>query len=130
MTTHALPTDAQERLEQQKLDQRYRLWRTLIRAAATVGCVWLMAEAVGELAGKDTSVVVRGVLSVFADIKFVVSVALAGCAAAWAVLERWLRHRKVEHLQARVIALEQQIDPNRSSSGLTAKGQTHPADRG
>jgi len=127
---HGLPPDAQERLEQQKLDQRYRLRRTLIRAAATVGCVWLMAEAVGELAGKDTSVVVRGVLSVFADMKFVVSIALAGCTAAWAIVERGLRHRKVEYLQARVVTLEQQLDPNRSSSGLTAKGQTHPADRG
>jgi len=127
---HGLPPDAQERLEQQKLDQRYRLRRTLIRAAATVGCVWLMAEAVGELAGKDTSVVVRGVLSVFADMKFVVSIALAGCTAAWAIVERGLRHRKVEYLQARVVALEQHLDPNRSSSGLTAKGQTHPVDRG
>jgi len=130
MTPNALSSNAYERLERQRLDQRYRLARTLIRAAATVGCVWLMAGAVGELAGKDTSVVVRGVLSIFADIKFVVSIAFAGCAVAWAVLERRLRHRKVEYLQARVVALEQHLDPNRSSSGLTAKGQTHPADRG
>jgi hypothetical protein len=42
--------------------------------------------------------------------------------------QRKLRRDKVERLQGRVRALETERDPNRSSSGLTPRGETHPED--
>jgi hypothetical protein len=45
------------------------------------------------------------------------------------LVERILRHKKVAYLQERIIFLETERDPNRSSSGLAATGQTHPRDR-
>ena len=120
---------AQERLEGLRIDQRYRTGRTFIRCAAFVAGAWFLAGAISDLAGRDTNVFVNLFLSVFADFKLVISVALTGCAIAWAMVERRLRHRKVEYLQERVRSLETDIDPQRSTSTLTTRGQTNPRDR-
>jgi hypothetical protein len=40
-----------------------------------------------------------------------------------------LKKTTVERLQARIQAFEKQIDPKRSTSKLTSKGETHPEDR-
>jgi len=40
-----------------------------------------------------------------------------------------LRKRKTEYFQNRIKLLEEEIDPNRSSSGLTPKGETKPEDK-
>lgn len=130
MASSDLSKSARERLERQRIDQRYRLGRTTVRATASVACVWLIGQAIGELAGQDTSVAVSAALSVFASLKFVFTLTLAGSAVAWAVVERKLRHRKVEYLQNRVKYLEQYHDPKRSTSGLTPKGKTNPRDKG
>jgi hypothetical protein len=79
------------------------------------------------MVGKETVFALK--LSFLADIKFAVAVTLAGVAAAWAGLERWLRHRKVESIQDRIRELELTIDPHRTSSGLTPKGKTNPKDK-
>jgi len=88
-----------------------------------------MQQALSDFAGQVTSVTLTAALSVIADVKLAVSLALAGGAAIWGLIERKLRHRKVEYLQARIRDLETARDPKRSSSGLTPKGQTHPRDR-
>ena len=38
------------------------------------------------------------------------------------------RKNTVERLQKRIQYLETQLDPNRSTSGLTSRGETHPED--
>lgn len=114
-------------VELARIDQLWRTVRTLIRSVAAVAGIYLAAKALAPLAGKET--IVSLALSVAADFKFAVSIVLGGIAAAWAVVERSLRHRKTEYLQARIRELETQIDSNRSSSGLTPKGKTNPADR-
>lgn len=108
-----------------KVDQLYRTVRTAIRVVGVVGCVWLTRDALSSFAGTVTSVT----LSVLADMKVGVSIALAGCAAAWGGLERYLRHKKVEQMQGRIKELELKIDPARSSSGLTPAGRTNPKDK-
>lgn len=108
-------------------DQRYRTLRTLIRWGSFALAVFIFMRGLTPLSGKET--VVTLAVSLLADMKFAISITLAGAAVAWAVVERTLRHRKTEYLQNRIKKLEQQIDPNRSSSGLTPKGKTNPNDR-
>jgi hypothetical protein len=129
VTKSALSKSANERLEKQRIDQRYRTARTLFRVGGVVICFWLVGEAIRAFAGKDTNIVVSLLLSIFADFKFAASIALAGTAAGWAIVERWLRHNKVEYLQERIRKLERNIDPRRSTSNLTTRGQTNPSDR-
>src|SRR3546814_7385100 len=88
-----LSRSARERLEGRRIEQRYKTARTLIRALVFLGCVWVIGDAIGDLAGKETNVAVSLLFSIFADLKFALSVALAGGMAAWAVVERLLRHR-------------------------------------
>ena len=93
------------------------------------GCFALVGQAISALAGQETHVLVETALSVFAEFDLAISIALTGLAAAWAVLERSLRHRKVEYLQDRIRMLETSIDPRRSTSNLTTKGKTNPEDK-
>ena len=62
-----------------------------------------------------------------------VSVAVAWSVAAGGVLygmkQRKLRRDTVERLQKRNQELESRIDPNRSSSELTSRGDTRPEDK-
>ena len=114
--------------ERLQIRERYRLWRTIVRSAAVVGGLYVLLPALTSLSGQETILTLS--LSILGDFKFVASVTLAGAAVAWAAVERWLRQRKVESLQARIRELETFIDPNRSSSGLTTKGKTNPRDDG
>ena len=50
------------------------------------------------------------------------------CTVLWAIIENALRRRKTEKLAGRIAKLESQLDPNRTSSGLTPSGDTHPDD--
>jgi hypothetical protein len=125
----ALSRSARERLQRTRIVERYALARTAFRALCGIGIAWLAREAIADLAGRETSVTVATALSVVGELKVTIAITLAGGAAIWAVVERALRHRKTEALQTRIIDLEKSIDPRRSSSGLTPKGQTNPHDK-
>lgn len=112
-------------------DQGFRTVRTLIKSGTVAAIFYWGFQALQVLAGQDTklSVALSLVFSVLVNVKFVAAIALTGGAMAWAVLERYLRLRKVDQLQGRIKQLEQMIDPNRSSSGLTTRGTTNPQDK-
>ena len=114
-------------LDLYRTEQRYRTLRTAIKASGWVLGVWMLGYVIQPLAGQETAVSLA--ISLLADLKFVVTITLAGAAAAWAVVERMLRYRKTEYLQNRIRDLEMELDPSRSSSGLTPKGKTNPRDR-
>jgi hypothetical protein len=118
------------RVEIRRIDQRYTTFRTFIRAAAVFGVAFVGFGALREFAGKATEVSVAFglLLNALIELKFLAAISLTGAACAWAAVERWLRHRKVESMQARIRELETAIDPNRSTSGLTPRGQTNPRD--
>ena len=118
---------AESDLQFYRVDQRYKSLRTAIRTAGVVGAIWFGGEALAPLAGQNTALQLG--LSLIGDLKFTLAIALTGSAVAWGAVERHLRHKKTEYLQNRVKELEAQIDPNRSSSGLTTKGKTNPRDR-
>jgi hypothetical protein len=92
-----------------------------------VAAVYLGREIIQAFAGETTRLAFE--LSVLADVKFALTVTLAGGAAAWGFIERSLRHRKVEQMSGRIKELETRLDTNRSSSGLTPKGKTNPKDK-
>ena len=121
--------DSDARLESQRINQRYRTLRTAIRAVAAVFGVWFTGRSLAHLAGERTNIVVDAALSLVGSLNMVLGVSLTGAVAAWAAFERWLRHRKVARLQARVEELEKQHDPNRTSSMLTPQGKTNPQDK-
>lgn len=118
---------SQERISLARVEERYRTIRTLIRVAGGVGAVHLGQGAIALLSGETTRLAFE--LSVLADVKFAVTLTLAGATTTWAIAERVIRHRKVEQMQGRIKELETRLDPNRSSSGLTLKGKTNPKDK-
>jgi membrane protein YqaA with SNARE-associated domain len=124
-----VPSRAPGTVEFYRTQQRYATARTAIKAAAWVACAYIGFNAATAFAGQSTAVAISLILTALVDAKFALSIALAGAACAWAVAERLLRHRKVEQMQGRLKELEKKIDPGRSSSGLTTKGQTAPKDR-
>lgn len=84
-------------------------------------------EAISALAGKATLADIS--LSILkSGSRELIAYAATLLALAWGVSERVLRKRKVKHLSARVKLLERRLDPNRSSSNLTATGDTRPGD--
>lgn len=129
MNTPATELSKRDRAElaHHSMDLWFGLARTAIRCAAAVAAIYFSQFLVAPFAGKDTMLALN--VALLGDIKFAVSIGLTGAAAAWAVVERSLRHRKVEHLQGRVKELEKQLDPGRTSSRLTTKGKTNPEDK-
>lgn len=121
-----------DKLAFQRTDERYKTVRTLIRTAGWVVGAVILYLIVIELAGKDTTVNVLAsmLVSLLVDIKFTLVAVLAVTTTIWAFVERGFRRNKVEALQARIRTLETQIDPGRTSSGLTPRGETNPVDRG
>jgi hypothetical protein len=129
-STRNLHGDGHE-LDAYRVNQRYLTLRTIIRGGCSVVVAYYGFEALKALAGESTrvDVALSLVLSAVAKLEVVILLSLTGVACAWAVVERTLRHRKVERLQGRIRELETRIDPNRSSSGLTPAGRTRPEDR-
>lgn len=125
------PPDTQERLSFARIDAKYRTIRTLIRCASMVLIAYFVYLAIKSLAGHDTSLslLMSLLFDAIVDVKIVVAFTMAGACAVWAVAERALRHRKVDNLHGRIRELETQIDPGRTSSGLTTKGKTNPEDQ-
>lgn len=120
-----MSTRSKEKIVLARVEQRYATARTAIRAIGGVAAAYVLSDIVEAIAGQTTNFH----FSVFADLKFAASITVAGLSVVWALRERWLRHRKVEQLQGRIRELEMRIDPHRSSSGLTPKGQTNPRDK-
>ena len=127
----SLSQESQERVQLYATDQLYRTIRTAIRGGVAVAIFYFAFHAVEALAGQDTnlSVAMTLVLSAFADFRFAFAITLGGAGAAWAMVERSLRHRKVDYMQGRIKELEGRLDPSRSSSGLTTAGKTNPRDK-
>jgi len=106
-------------------EQRSLTVRTLIRWLCAALIVYLSNEMLSAFAGRTTELMV----SILAKSEVSISLALAGGCAVWAILERMVRKRAIERLTERTQKLEKAIDPKRSSSGLTTRGNTHPRDK-
>lgn len=92
-------------------------------------CFYLFYLSVLALAGKHTfaeiGIKILGSLRISEGILSLL--ALGG--VSYGVGQRNLRRKNIERLSRRNQELEQRLDPNRSSSGLTLKGTTRPGDK-
>lgn len=94
--------------------------------------VWIAHEAylsIVILSGKHTFASIG--ITFLAKVPISVGVAwvLAVFAAGYGLRQNKLRKDTVERLHARIKSLETEIDPGRSSSKLTNRGETRPEDK-
>lgn len=103
--------------------------QTLIKWAGIVCCFKYISVAISALAGKETSA--NLVLDILASASFSVSVSIVfGLGGvAYGLSQRSLRIRNILRLSGRVAELEAQIDPGRSSSGISSDGRTNEGDQ-
>ena len=100
----------------------------LIRWGAICFIAYLVFRCIETLAGKTTFADIG--IDFLADVK--ISVLLSLCAGAGGVAygykQRQLRKSTVELLHKRINELETEVDSSRSSSNLTARGDSNPRD--
>lgn len=99
---------------------------TITRWGGLVACFWFAYLMVDATAGKTT----EASYTVLSNIEWaeIVSVLFGAGALVYANRERNLRQQTIEQYSRRVPLLEQRLDPNRTSSQLTVKGETNPED--
>ena len=102
--------------------------QTLIRAACAVLIARYVYLSVAALAGQNTDA--SFVLDILGRTSVNVSVAwtFALGGAGYGYVQKRLRTRTIMKLAPRVRAAEEAVDPERSSSHLTAEGTTAPED--
>lgn len=110
-------------------DRLYELARLVIVTAGLVLIFYFGFKALSAFAGEETRFSVF--LSLLAsEAPFCTISVVLGCGGGWyGWRQRQLRGKTIDRLQGRIRDLETNIDPNRTSSGLTTFGQTHPTDR-
>ena len=112
-----------------QFDGVYSVLRDLIRWAAVVFIVYWIGRTIGTLAGKVTMADI--------GIRFLAEVRLSEAVAGifgvtglgYGLTQRRLRRNTIERLQGRIQELERRLDPNRTSSQLTERGETRPEDQ-
>jgi len=87
--------------------------------------------SIGYLAGQDThaDLMLSYFVSSPSGLTVSVSVTVGVSGLGYGLLERTLRHRTLARYRNRNAELERRLDPDRTSSGLTADGRTHPRDK-
>jgi hypothetical protein len=100
----------------------------LIRWGGLVAIFYFIYRSIGALAGNTT--VANIGLTVFGDVKLsdVFGYVFGGSGVAYGLAQKRLRRNKTHYLQGRIKDLETKLDPQRTSSGLTTHGDTHPKD--
>ena len=101
----------------------------LIRWAGVVAIAGFAYLSIDSLAGETTSADIG--IRIIGNIKLseVFAFLFGGGGVAYGLRQRTLRKSTIERLQERIKKLEEKKDPERSSSGLTPKGDTHPNDK-
>ena len=132
-----MATDLQRRKLELKYQLRFRLIEAISKALDQLipGAVILTIVYFGiyrtahELAGRETFATLG--ISLLADVKQDEIRAYVAAIVGWifGVNALRLRRNTTERLTIRIQELEQRIDPNRTTSGLTPRGQTPPEDQ-
>lgn len=104
----------------------------LIRYGAIVACVYFLSTSISTalttLAGKTTSANILVNLLGNLNLSNSIATLFGGGGIAYGLMERRQRQNMIQRQHGRVKKMEQQIDPNRSSSNITEKGDTNPKD--
>lgn len=112
-----------------EIHEKYKTTRTLLKCALTAFAFWMAKDCIVALAGHNTTVIANILVAVVGDFRLELAVVLTGFASLWALIERVIRQQTVKRLHRRISELELTLDPNRTTSHLTKKGQTNPRDR-
>jgi hypothetical protein len=104
------------------------VFNTLIKWGGLLGISYFAYLSIDALAGQTTAADIG--IKFLADVKVSEAVAwiFGGSGIAYGLRQRKLRRDTVERVQRRVEGLEKEIDPKRSSSELTRRGETPPED--
>ncbi len=97
-------------------------------AGGLVGVTYYLSLAVGHLAGHNTALLVSYLTDTGSGLTVTVSLTTGVFGGIYGLRQRWLYRRAVAYFAPRLARYEQQMDPNRSSSGLTPQGKTNPDD--
>ncbi len=101
----------------------------LIRWGGMVLLAYFMFRTVQSLAGQTTSANIG--LRLFGEVRLsdvIASAIFGGGGAMYGLAQRRLRHTVIKEMSQRIKQLEAERDPTRSSSKLTARGETNPED--
>ncbi len=103
--------------------------RELIRWGGLVLIARYGYLTVAALAGQTTAADIG--IKFLADVQIsrVFAVLFGGSGIAYGLQQRRLRKNTIERLQGRIQEHERRIDPQRTSSRLTARGETRPEDK-
>jgi hypothetical protein len=103
--------------------------QTLIRWIGLAFIAFMVKETAVEIAGTETIADVG--VKFLADIRVSESVAwiTAFLFGGYGAIQRKLRKDVIQQMSGRMTNLETTIDPKRSSSRLTERGDTNPGDR-
>jgi hypothetical protein len=123
------PSSSQDNHRFHITDQIFRTLRTTIRGAYGIVWAYIAFLMIQSLAGQTTSVLVTILIEAFVNLRFVGVAAVVAALAGWGYGERQIRKRHTDRWHRRVRELEQIIDPNRSTSTLTPRGDTNPRER-
>lgn len=131
--TTQMPEDKQSelayKLRFKKIDATVTICKAIAKYACILGSVYFVYRSVAALAGKQTFASVG--LSILGNIKVSegIYIVLTSGGIIFGVGQMQLRRRNIERLTKHSIALEKQLDPKRTSSGLTKRGTTRPEDQ-
>ena len=91
---------------------------------------WFAMDSLQAFAGKNSTaeVSLEYLTGSPSGLSVTISISLSLAFAGWAIRERRLRRETVARMHGRIKELELLLDPNRTSSQLTTKGMTNPAD--
>ncbi|MBX9637179.1 MAG: hypothetical protein K2Q45_06475 [Nitrosomonas sp.] len=95
-----------------------------------LGVAYFIYLSIDSLADKTTLVDANIIFSMFISREndYGLPWLIAFISFVFGVAQTWLRYRKTEEMQKHILELETHIDPQRTSSGLTARGETNPKD--
>ena len=101
-----------------------------IKSATNVCLAYLAYLSIRELAGKSTtaSLALTYITEKEHQVRLLPWI-VTGTAVIWAYTERHLRLKKIAAMAHHNTELELRLDPSRSSSRLTAEGETAPGDK-
>ena len=121
--------------ESKKAEGTILVINNFIKWASLTIIAWFAYASISVLAGKTTSAIFRAsfmtnFLSTDNWCKPAIILVVLLCIAVvlYGKVQRYLRQNTIERLESRIRDLETRIDPNRSSSMLTPRGETRKED--
>jgi len=116
-------------LKFKKLDTIGSATQTVIRYGALVGIAAIFSSALKVLAGKETILSVVMLIVAKFNLSQKVAYTIGSGGVLYGYRQRRLRRKVIENMSEHQRALENLLDPGRTSSEITRSGTTRPDDK-